>query len=124
MSIGYDIDQAVIVALAVATSKPIGYGSLPGNHGNQYAIVTPFGGPPPLGDLGSRVTNRDYRMSILMVGEDMRQVRWMKDKVFSRLVEGAELLASVQWVVQEVDGAIVADGETLFSSVDNYLVRI
>jgi len=124
MSVGYDLDQGVIVALAVATSKPIGYGNLPTGHGPTYIIVTPFGEPLAKGDMGSRRTNQDYRYAIRCVGEDMRQVQWLKDKVFTRLVEGAMPTASVQWVARESGGAIVPDGETLFSCVDTYLLRV
>lgn len=124
MTAGFTIDESVVSALAVATGKPVGYGKIPSNHGPSYLIVMPFGGPPPQGDLGSRTSNRDYRYRITSVGEDQRQVRWLKDKVFERLMNGAKLLPEVQWVHQEVDGAIVPDGETLYSSNDNYFVRI
>lgn len=124
MSAGFELDEAVVAAVAGATSRPVGYGKVPTSHGTTYLLVTPGGGPPPLGDMGSRTSNKDHRYMIRCVGEDQRQVRWLKDKVYERLLAGPQLLPEVQWVSLEADGAIVPDGEALYSAIDNYLVRV
>jgi hypothetical protein len=124
MAAEYDLDQQVVAALALATGKPVGYGVIPLNHGTNYLIVTPTGGPPATGDLGSQITNKDFRYDVTAVGADLREVRWIKSKAYTRMMTGTKMNASVQWVTHEMDGAIVSDGDVLFSSVDSYLVRI
>lgn len=123
MTDSYATEQAVVDLVSNATGRPVGLGVVPSaNPDGPYCVVTYGGGPRPVGDMGSRTSNRDRRFIVRSVGADEREVQWLKDKVFDAISAPGALGA--QWSYLEVDSAIVPDGETLYSSTDTYIVRV
>lgn len=117
-------DNAVKDYLAEETGKEFGLTNTPSDYPEKpYGIVSSFGGPTPEGDFESRMANRDVRYAIRCVGIDERQVGWLRDRVEIAMVAGSPW-PDAQWVLLESAGAIVPDGEGLYSCVDTYMMRI
>jgi len=111
------------IALVAATT---GFACASEVHGDwvaPYVLVTMAGGPAPLGDFGSRNSNATQRIAVTAYAADRKQVNWIMDKTEAALTANNSLNIGEQWVLQEVQGAIVPSGETLYSGTDNYLVR-
>jgi hypothetical protein len=124
MTASNDRHEAVKDYLEDETGKQVGLIRSPTDKPTKpYAILKPFGGTTPNGDMSSRMANRDVRYTVQCVGVDEWQVCWMRDAVLTAMVDGNPFV-DAQWVLLESEGAIVPDGEGLYSSTDNYLMRL
>jgi len=123
----HDIHQQIVTAIATGTGKPVGLGSVPSaQHPTMpYAVVNAMTSPAPTGNMGSRTSNQYKRFCIISVGVDSRQVHWMQDAVIGIMLSAIEPpVTGCQWVELVSQGAIVPDGDVLYSSTDVYQVRM
>lgn len=119
-----DRHTAVKDYLEAQTEKQVGLVKEPADKPKRpYAILKPFGGPMPQGDMADRMANRDVRYVVQCYGQDEWQVGWLRDRVQAAMVQG-EPWPEAQWVLLESEGAIVPDGEGLYSCTDTFQMRL